>query len=212
MKAIRNAFVALVVLGLIGAGLYGWWNFDLRWRPHAITRNQAEISKLLQGAGWVSPGVSGLKLYLVTYRDSADGIAYQQAELPRLQAAGIDTRVVPIARPDLNGQPKSTPAERSTVAELWVNRSWDLYQSWFAVPPAAWTATGLKPADGDVARAAVIQASRDTVDKLRALLKTNGVNFHAPMLVWWTKDGRMEACACRDARAWGPVRHALGVN
>lgn len=212
MKRLQALAILVLLAVLVGGGFYLFWRFDLRWRPHVIAKNQAEIAKTLEGAGWVSPSLPGAKLYVVAYRECEPCNRYEASEFPVLQRAGVDTRVIVIARADRNGQARSTPAERSTVAELWVNRSWDLYQSWFAVPPAAWTAAGLKPADGDVARAAVIQASRDTVDKLRALLKTNGVNFHAPMLVWWTKDGRMEACACRDARAWGPVRHALGVN
>jgi hypothetical protein len=67
MKAIRNGFLTLVVLAVIGGGLFEWWNLDLRWRPHAITRNQAEITKILEGSGWVSPGLKGPKLYVITY-------------------------------------------------------------------------------------------------------------------------------------------------
>ena len=210
MKAIRNAFVALVVLGLVGAGLYGWWSFDLRWRPHTITKNQGEISKLLQGAGWVSPGLTGPKLYLITYRDNFGGAGYQPGEFARLQAAGVDTRVIVIARPDLNGQPKSTPTERSTVAELWVNRSWDLYQKWTASPADSWTARGIPGADGDVARSAVVEVGRETIDRLTPLLKANGISFAYPTLVWWAKDGTMKGLAGVKPQSYDRIRADLG--
>ncbi|QUD86257.1 hypothetical protein [Phenylobacterium montanum] len=212
MKTIRNLFVALVVLGLIGGGLYGWWALDLRWRPHVITKNQAEIGKLLQGAGWVSPGLSGPKLYLITYRDSFDGTRYQESEFARLQAKGVDTRVIVVARPDLNGQPKSTPAERSTVAEIWVNRGWDLYQKWNAAPTDSWPAKGIPAADGDVARSAVVEVGRDLVERLTPLLKRSGVRFDYPTLVWWAKDGTMKAVSGAKPQTYGAIRKDLGAE
>ena len=212
MKMIRNLFVALVVLGLIGGGLYGWWALDLRWRPHVIAKDQAEIGKLLQGSGWVSPGLTGPKLYLITYRDSFDGTRYQESEFPRLQAKGVDTRVIVIARPDVNGQSKSTPAERSTVAELWVNRGWDLYQKWNAAPSDSWAAKGIPPADGDVARSSVVEVGRGTVDRLTPLLKHNGVRFDYPILVWWAKDGTLKAASGVKPQTYAAIRKDLGVG
>jgi hypothetical protein len=107
--------------------------------------------------------------------------------------------------------PKSTPAERATVAELWVNRSWALSEKWDATPVEAWTAKGIAPADGDVARTAVIEAGRKTVEDLRPLLKANGVNFAYPLLVWWTPDGKMKACACERRETYRFVRKDLGI-
>ncbi|MDR3512809.1 MAG: hypothetical protein P4L73_14330 [Caulobacteraceae bacterium] len=201
----------LIVLfvAVIAGGLYLWWRLDLRWRPHVIGKNQAEIGKILEGAGWVSPGQTGPKLYLIAYRDCADCSRYEAAEFPVLQKAGVDTRVILVARADQNGQPKSTAVERSTVAELWVNRNWSLYQRWMASPAGAWTGAGIPAADGDVARSAVIGAGRDMAERLRPLLKANGVSFGYPMLIWWTKDGRMEGCACRAPRSWRYVRNDL---
>lgn len=194
---------------VIAGGLYLWWRLDLRWRPHVVGRNQAEIGKVLEGAGWVSPGLAGSKLYVIAYRDCAACARYAAAEFPALQKAGVDTRVILIARSDQNGQPKSTAVERSTVAELWVNRNWGLYQRWMASPPGAWTAAGIPPADGDVARSAVVEAGRDMADKLRPLLKANGVAFAYPVLVWWTRDDKMEGCACRSPQSWAYVRKDL---
>ena len=103
--------------------------------------------------------------------------------------------MIEIARRDVNGVSKSTPAERATVAELWLGRSWPLMERWEDTPAEAWTAEGIPPADGDMARTAVVEAGRKLVDDLQPLLKANGVKFAYPTLVWWTKDGKMRACA-----------------
>ncbi len=204
------AGLAAVVV-VIGAGWWAWWNFELRWRPKTITRNQAEIAKILEGSGWVSPGLPGPKLYMISFRTCPDCVRFKKEEYPRLHKAGIDTRLIEIARADRNGVPKSTPVERATVAELWINRSWALSEKWDATPVDAWTAPGLKPADGDIARTAVIEAGRKSVEDLVPLLKQNGVNFAYPLLVWWTPDGQMKACACEKRETYRFVRKDLGL-
>jgi len=209
MKNFRLWASLILLLAVVGAGLWAWWNFDLRWRPHTIKRHQAEIARILEQSGWVSPGLTGPKLYMVSFRTCSDCIRFKQEEFPKLQAAGVDTRVIEIARADMNGVPNSTPAERATVAELWLNRSWKLMEAWEAVPADAWTAPGLPPADGDMARTAVIEAGRKAVEDLRPLLKDNGVNFAYPALIWWTKDGQMRACACERRETYRFVRKEL---
>jgi hypothetical protein len=212
MKRLQAWALMILFLGVVGAGLYLWWRLDLRWRPHLIAKNQSEIAAVLAGSGWVSPGLAGPKLYVVVYRGCAACNRFEASQFPALQKAGVDTRVIMIARADLNGQPRSTAAERSTVAELWVNRSWGLLQRWNASPSTSWTAPGVAAADGDVARSAVVEAGRDMVDRLEPLLKANGVRFDEPVLVWWNKVGKMEGCACTAPPSWGPVRRDLGVN
>jgi hypothetical protein len=212
MKKLQAWALMILFVGVVGGGLYLWWRFDLRWRPHTITKDQAEIAKALDGAGWVSPGPAATKLYIIAYRDCAACERYETAEFPALWKAGVDTRVIMVARPDLNGQARSTPAERSTVAELWVNRNWGLYQRWTASPAASWTAQGVPAADGDVARTAVIEAGRAMTDTLKPLLKDNGVRFGYPTLIWWTKAGQMEACACKAPQSWSRVRQDLGAD
>ena len=207
-----GSLAAIVIL--VGAGLYGWWALDLRWRPHTITKNQAQISQLLEHAGWVSPGRPGAKLYMVSFRSCPDCIRFETNEFPRLEKAGVDTRVILIARKDYNGLAKSTPAERTTVAELWIDRNWNLLQAWQSVPPEAWTAPGLVPADGDTARTAVVEGARAFVEQLQPLLAANGVDNHGfryPTLVWWDKQGRMRACACEKAQTYRFVRRELGA-
>lgn len=211
MKKLKLWGGLVLALAVLAAGLYGWWSLDLRWRPKTIDRHQAEIAKILEGSGWVSPGGSGPKLYMVSYRDCTDCIRYEEVEFPKLHRAKVDTRVIVIARPDSNGVARSTPAERTTVAELWANRSWTLFNTWHNVPSEGWKAPGMPPADGDLARTAIIEASRKTVDDLVPLLKDNGVNFAHPLLVWWTSDGVMRACACEKSETYRNVRRELGA-
>jgi len=211
MKTFMRWLVAAAVLAVIGAGAFAYWNLDLRWRPKTITRHQAEITKILEQSGWVSPGLTGPRLYMVTFRTCPDCVRFKAEEFPGLHKAGVDTRLIEIARADRNGVSKSTPAERATVAELWVNRSWALAERWEATPVEAWTAPGIKPADGDIARTAVIEAGRANVDKLIPLLKDNGVNFAWPLMVWWTPEGEMKACACEKRETYRFLRKDLGA-
>lgn len=212
MRRVQAWAMMILFLAVIGGGLYLWWKLDLRWRPHVVTKNQAEIGAILSGSGWVSPGGAGPKLYVIAYRDCAACNDFDTAQLPALRKSGVDTRVILFARPDRNGQSQSTAAERATVAELWVNRSWPLFQRWSAWPTATnWSAQGVPAADGDVARSAVVEAGRDMVGRLKPLLKANGVRMLYPVLVWWTPAGKMEACGCKASRSWVDVRHDLGA-
>jgi hypothetical protein len=202
---------AFLVLAVIAAGVWALWNFELRWRPKTVTKHQAEIAQLLKSAGWVSPGLKGGPLYMVSFRSCPDCIRFKTEEFPRLQAAGVDTRVIEIARRDVNGVAKSTPVERATVAQLWLTRDWKLMQAWEAVPVDAWKAPGIPPADGDLARMAVVESGRSLVDRLRPLLKDNGVELRYPTLVWWNAKGEMRACACEKRETYRFVRRELGV-
>ena len=206
-------FIVLVAIAaVVSAGVYLAWDLDWRWRPHTITQRQDTIARALDQSGWISPHLTGPKLYLIVYRACAACDAFEKAAFGQLQAADVDTRVIAIARPDMNGQPRSTPAERATVAELWTNRSWKLYQQWSLAPPGAWTAPGIPAADGDAARTAVIEVGRQLAASLTPGLAANGVRFDYPMLVWWTRDGRMRACACLDPRSYRFVQTELAAS
>jgi len=212
LRAIRNFFILAVVVVAVGGGLYEWWNLDGRFKPHAITNDQAELTKTLEAAGGVSPGLSGPKLYVVAYRADPALQALYRNDFPKLQDAQVDTTVIMIARPDLQGNPQSTATERNTVAELWVNKSWAVFQRWMKAAPADWTAPGIAPADTDVARNAVVEVGRATIDKLTPLLKDNGVTFGYPLLVWWTKDGKMQAVVADDPRETAHALKDLGAR
>ena len=204
-----------VVLGavLAGAGYWAYWNFYARFRPVLIAKNTAEIERLLDQAGWVAPNRTGPYLYMITYRACAECARYQREEFPKLAEANVDTRVITFARADADGVPQSAPSERSTVAELWINRDWNLYLNWMATPRQSWTAPGLRRADGDFARTAVVDASRQFLGKLEPLLAANGLSLRTgyPILIWRDRDGQMKACACTDTRTYRFVRQDLGV-
>lgn len=203
-------FVLIAVVVIVAVGAY--WQLDLRWRPKTITKNQAEIAALLEQSGWVSPGLTGPKLYMVGFRECSSCIRFKTEALPKLQKAGVDTRIIEFARRDRNGLAQSTPAERATVAELWINRSWTLMERWDATPVEAWTAQGVPPADGDMARTAVVEAGRAMVDKLTPLLKANGVSLGTPILIWWSQDGVMHGCSCGSPSGWRFALKDLGAG
>lgn len=214
MKTFKLWASLVLMVAVVGAAAFAWWNFDLRWRPKVITKHNAEITKILETSGWASPRTGGAKLYMVSFRSCPDCIRFKTEEFPALHKAGVDTREILVARRDsAGGVPRSTPAERATVAELWVNRAqaWPLLGRWMAVPAAAWTAPGVPPADGDIARTAVVEASRKMVDDLTPLLKDNGISFAYPLLIWWTQDGEMHGCACEKPQTYRFVRRELGA-
>ncbi|MGH6956456.1 MAG: hypothetical protein ACREEW_07310 [Caulobacteraceae bacterium] len=199
------------VAAVAAAAVYLAWDLDWRWRPRTLSHRTDEIARALNEAGWVSPGLTGPAVYIVVHRDCAPCEALQADLTPKLQAAEVDTRFVAVAPPDRAGQTRSTPAERATVAELWTNRSWKLFQEWTLAPAAAWTAPGVPPADGDAARTAVVEASRRFAASLKTDLAANGVAFAYPMLIWQVSDGRWRACACVSPRSYAFVAKDLGA-
>ena len=211
MKKFKLWAGLIVAVAVLGGGLWAWWTLDLKWRPKTIKQHPAEIGKILESAGWVSPGNKGPKLYMVSYRSCSDCIRYEAVEFPKLQKAGVDTRVIVVVISDKNGVNRSTAPERATVAELWANRKWSLLEAWKDVPAEAWKATGIAPADGDLGRTALVAAGKQMVADLRPLLKDNGIEFAYPTLIWWTKDGEMHGCACEKEETYANVRRELGA-
>jgi hypothetical protein len=214
----------LLILGLAavvvvaGAVVYLMWDLDWRWRPHTVTRRQAEVAQALDQSGWVSPHLTGPKVYVILYQGCEPCQTQLPAAVAKLQAADVDTRMVVIARADRNGQALSTPQDRALTAELWTNRSWKLFQQTFpavsaapASPNARVAAPVIPPADGDAARSAVIEVGRQLATTLGGELKDNGVGFDYPTLVWWTKDGKMRACACTSPQSLGFMEKELGA-
>lgn len=208
---IWSGLAALIGLVLAVAGVWAYNHFYVRFQPVTIDRNQAEIQRLLDSSSWVSAGGGDQPVYVVGYRDSAPTLAWLDEEAAKLHAAGGDIRVVMFARADGEGAARSSPAERATVAELWLSRDWSLYQRWMAQPARDWTAEGLTPADGDLARSAVVEASGRFADRLSTLLREAGVRSDWPMIVWRDREGFLKACACSDRRSWAFIRDDLGA-
>ena len=204
-----SALAAVIGLVVAGGGYWAYWNFHARFQPVTVTRNQAEIQKLLDESSWLSGGGGGEALYIIGYRDSQAMQTYEREEAPKLRAAGIEARIIVFARPDREGLAQSTAAERATVADLWLTRDWTLYQRWTATPVRNWTAAGIPSADGNLARAAVVDAGRDFVVALSGNLSEAGLQTRYPLIIWRDRDGFMKACACSDRRSWAFIRDDL---
>jgi hypothetical protein len=208
---IWSALAVVIGLAIAGVGYWSYWNFYARFQPVTVTRNQAEIQRLLDEASWLSGGGGGEPLYVIGYRDSASFQRYQSQEGDRLRAGGIEMRVIVFARPDREGAPQSTPTERSTIAELWLTRDWSLYERWTATPSRNWTAAGIPVADGNLARSAVVEAGRQFTTRLNDLLRDAGVPTGYPLVIWRDREGFLKACACSDSRSWAFVRDDIGA-
>ncbi len=208
---IWSALAAVIGLALAGGGYWAYWNFYARFQPVTINRNQAEIQRLLDEASWVSAGGGGEPLYIVGYRDSAATQRYEREEAEKLRAGGVEARIILFARADREGLVQSTAAERATIAELWLTRDWTLYQRWTATPSRSWTAAGIPPADGNLARSAVVDASRQFTNRLGVLLRDAGLDVRYPLILWRDREGFLKACACIDPRSWVFIRDDLGA-
>jgi len=207
-----GSIIGLLIGAVIAGGLF--WAYEYFWarfQPKILTKDAAQIQRLLDEGDWISPGRSGRALYMVAYRDCDACLAYQRQEFPKLAAVNVDTRVLVFVRPDEAGESLSSPSERSTVAELWINRNWDFYAKWTATPEGDWAPQGLRPADGDWARAAVVNATHLYVEKLTSLLHENGLNGSDPILIWRDQKGRLKACACTDRLSYHFVRSDFGA-
>jgi hypothetical protein len=183
---------------------------DLQDRPRTL-QHEAEIASLLESTPWVSPGLSKDKvLYMVSWQSCPYCLAYERDDFPKLQAAGVDTRVIVYAR-----AASSTPQERAGVAELWRHRSWELWKQFVKVPTSSWTAEGL-PADTDPESVALVVKSQDFADKLRVLMSENGIgtrqHLNLPTLIWRGADGHLRGCGCENVEVRKYVLEELGVT
>ncbi len=206
--------MALVVIipALIGTGYYIYWDQFQRYAPVTITHNQAEIQALLDKADYVSPGRNTQQsIYLITHRSCVPCRAFEEQEFPKYDAAGIDTRVIVFAPGDVQGLKKTTVAERSTIAELWLTRNWQFYQAWFSSSDANWKAENLPVADNDFARSAVVSATREFVNQLQPYLSANKVPNSYPLVIWRDQNNMLKVCSCTDAKAYHFIREDLGA-
>ena len=208
---IWSALAAAIGLVLAISGYWAYDHFYARFQPVVVNRGQADIQRLLDEASWVSAGGGGDPLYVIGYRDSPLTTAYLMEEAPKLRAGGVEVRVVMFARADREGQALSTPAERATLAELWLTRDWSLYERWAATPTANWTAAGVPAADGNLARSAVVEAGRQFQTRIGDLMRDAGVKAGYPLIIWRDREGFMKACACTDRRSWTFIRDDIGA-
>ncbi|ESQ80844.1 hypothetical protein [Asticcacaulis sp. YBE204] len=200
--------ILLTVTVLGGIGYWAYWNFFIRWSPITVTQNQKEIQTLLESSGFAASGKEGPEMWVITYRNCASCKVWEEQELPKFEAISADIRIIPFAPIDVEGKTKTTPTERSTIAEIWLNRSYPLYRQWRAASEEAWQPT-FRPADGDLARTAVVGASRDFIAQLEPLLANNGVPIRYPLVIWRDGTEHIKICACSDERMYHYVRDDL---
>ena len=173
---------------------------------HTITKDRAKIEGMLKDSGWVSPGLKGRQVWMISFRSCPDCIRFESEAFPALHKAGVDTRVILVAR-----RSKSTAPERTGVGEVWANRKWEMFEHWTSMPVDAWTGEGLASGDTDPARAALVERARTFIDQLTPLLAENGVELRYPTLIWKTKAGALRACACEERETYGYILSELGV-
>lgn len=159
--------------------------------PVEVTVQTAELAAMLEGASFVHKGNGGTALYLVEFRSCPTCLELKAEQYDNMNALGIDMRFIMYARADREGKPRSKPGERAMVAELWMNRDFALWERWYTVDPDTFyeTETLPPPADGDAARGALVEQSRQIVRDLAALLEANGVDMAIPAL-FWQHDGK----------------------
>jgi len=206
----------MAVLLAVGVKAYLGW---AETQPTTLKQDLPQLQAALAGSHWISPGLAPAQvtrrtLYMVSFRSCPYCVDYETVEFPRLQKAGVDTRVILFARRDQDGEAHSTPAERATVAQIWRSRDWGLYQHWTATPVASWPTSGQVPpsADTDPARQAAVEASRVAVERIGAALASNGVELHYPGLIYQTADGRWRAFIGYDPKAAAAIRADLGIS
>ena len=154
--------------------------------PAAITVRADELGKLLEGAGWVHKGTGRIPFYSVGFRSCPDCLAQKLGAEDALEAAGADIRYIVYARPNgEDGKPRSKPGERAMVAELWKNRSWNLYHSWYDTDPNTFYETeALPPSAESGERKELVEKSRAFVVTLRDILQANGIQLYVPVVFW----------------------------
>jgi len=172
-----------------------------------LSIDEDKIRTLISQAGWVSPGLSKSRwLYMVSFRSCPDCIRFESEVFPALHKAGVDTRVIVIAR-----RARSTAPERTGVGELWARRDWKTFETWTGMPVDAWTGEGYPSGDLDPGRAALVEKARQFVDDLRPLLADNGVDLRYPTLIWQGRDGHLRGCACETRETYPALRTELGL-
>ena len=89
---IWTLLAAVVGVALAAGGFWAYWSMYARFQPVTITRNQAEIQRLLDASPYLSAERGGVPIWIVGYRDSAATQAFAGAEADRLRAGGIEPR------------------------------------------------------------------------------------------------------------------------
>jgi hypothetical protein len=178
--------------------------------PIKIAVQGADLAALLTSAPYVHRGLKGPALYVVTFRDCPACLRFEKEAWGPLEADGVDVRWIVYARRDLDGHSRSQPAERALVAELALNRNYDLLDRWLkSAGDSFYTQTKLPPAaDSSPQRSQALETTRALVDALNGITSANGDELAIPSFFWQASDG-WHALIGYDKSAFAKVKASL---
>jgi hypothetical protein len=185
-------FAFATAAAALGAGL-----FDLSARraaaPIVIAVDKSDLEDALDDAPWISSGqTKGPVLWLVTTPNCKACRAFQTAQLPRLLDAGIEVRAILFA-------PRALAAasdDARDVATLLKEREWTATEMWLQGRRERPDET-MDPAEQD----GLLEWSRQSAERIGAVLKRNDLPLGAPTLVW--RSGReIHVCVSGDRRGF----------
>jgi len=189
MKDVRIAAVLIAFMLLFAAarcvgGLGGQ-------APVTLTQATADLEAVLENIAYTHPKTQGGPvMYQISFRTCPPCIQSHENILPKLQNAGVETRLVTTAR-----RSQSTAKERAAVVENIRRQDWSFTQKWWAGrhPRRFYAQTELPPVEGDSGREADLKKLQSHVDALAQVLAQNGQVFAFPTLIWQAKDGSYKA-------------------
>lgn len=154
-----------------------------------ITQDVDTLDGILAEIAFTSPHTEDSHIYQISFRTCPPCIQAHKNMLPKLQEAGVETRLVTIAR-----RGNSTADERAAVVEN-ARRGWSFTQAWWEdnSPRRFYAQTDIPPADGDKARTAELERLQYNTAHLARVFAKNGKRFAFPTFIWQGQDGRYKA-------------------
>lgn len=156
--------------------------------PSTLTQATQPLEHVLANIAYTSPAANNDAgvVYQISFRTCPPCIQSHENILPKLHAAGLETRLVTTAR-----RHRYTDKERAAVVENIRRKDWSFTQDWWADrnPKRFYAQTQLPPVDGNGAREAELAQLQNHVDEVRRVLAQNGLEFAFPTLIWKAQDG-----------------------
>jgi len=136
-----------------------------------ITQDVDTLDGILAEIAFTSPHTEDSHIYQISFRTCPPCIQAHKNMLPKLQEAGVETRLVTIAR-----RGNSTADERAAVVEN-ARRGWSFTQAWW---------------EDNSPRRELERLQYNTAHLARVFAK-NGKRFAFPTFIWQGQDGRYKA-------------------
>ena len=193
VSANRLSVILLAVMFLFAAAqcvvrLAGGGAFDL-------TSDIDRLENSLSAIAYTSPEPTHAPaydgaIYQVSFRTCPPCVQAHRELLPKLRAAGIETRLVTTAQ-----RSSSTADERAAVVENARRKDWAFTQDWWAdnSPRRFYAQTELPLIEGDRLREAELERLQGHVSELAEVLASNGERFGFPAFFWRTSTGAYKA-------------------